>query len=71
MASGIIACSGFSLKTELTVTAPYFRKIKAAFLFSYYTFSGFDWVLIAIGIVLDVSSHTGAGYRHRDRFRRG
>jgi hypothetical protein len=32
--------------------------------------SGFDWVLIAIGIVLDVSSHTGAGYRHRDRFRR-
>ncbi|MHB1276012.1 MAG: hypothetical protein ACYC0D_09005 [Candidatus Humimicrobiaceae bacterium] len=33
--------------------------------------SGFDWVLIAIGIVLDISSHTGAGYRHRDRFIRG
>ena len=32
--------------------------------------SGFDWVLITIGIVLDVSSHTGAGYRHRDRLRR-
>jgi hypothetical protein len=32
--------------------------------------SGFDWVLIGIGIVLDISSHTGAGYRHRDRFRR-
>ena len=32
--------------------------------------SGFDWVLIAIGIVLDVSSHSGAGYHHRDRFRR-
>ena len=33
--------------------------------------SGFDWVLIAIGIVLDVSSHGGAGYHHRDRFIRG
>jgi len=33
--------------------------------------SGFDWVLIAIGIFLDVSSHTGAGYRHRNRIRRG
>ena len=33
--------------------------------------SCFDWVLIAIGIVLDVSSHGGAGYRHRDRFIRG
>ena len=32
--------------------------------------SGFDWVLIAIGIVLDISSHTGAGYRHRGRFRK-
>jgi hypothetical protein len=27
-------------------------------------------VLIGIGIVLDISTHTGAGYRHRDRFRR-
>jgi hypothetical protein len=34
--------------------------------------SGFDWVLIAIGIVLDLSSHTGAGagYRRRERFKR-
>jgi hypothetical protein len=32
--------------------------------------SGFDWVLIVIGIVLDISSHTGAGYRHRNRLRR-
>jgi hypothetical protein len=32
--------------------------------------SGFDWVLIGIGIVLDILSHTGAGYSHRDRFRR-
>jgi len=32
--------------------------------------SGFDWLLIAVGIALDISSHTGAGYRYRDRFRR-
>jgi hypothetical protein len=32
--------------------------------------SGFGWVLLAIGIILDISSHTGAGYRHRDRFSR-
>ncbi len=32
--------------------------------------SGFDWVLIAIGIALDISFHSGVGYRHRDRFRR-
>jgi len=44
------------------------------FLISWYLspgISGFDWVLIAIGIFLDVSSHTGAGYRHRNRIRRG
>jgi len=32
--------------------------------------SGFGWVLIGTGIVLDISAHTGAGYRHRDRFRK-
>jgi len=43
------------------------------FLFGWYLstgISGFEWVLIAIGIVLDVSSHTGAGYGNRGRFRR-
>jgi hypothetical protein len=41
------------------------------YLFSWYLspgIGGFEWVLIAIGIVLDISSHTGAGYRHRSRF---
>ncbi|MBN1298188.1 MAG: hypothetical protein JW997_00715 [Actinobacteria bacterium] len=33
--------------------------------------SGLEWILIVIGIALDLSSHTGAGYRHRDRFLRG
>ncbi|MHB1346139.1 MAG: hypothetical protein ACYCXK_01500 [Candidatus Humimicrobiaceae bacterium] len=32
--------------------------------------NGFDWILIAIGVILDISTHSGAGYRYRDRFRR-
>lgn len=34
--------------------------------------SGFDWVLIAIGIILDISSYTGtgAGRHRRERLRR-
>ena len=32
--------------------------------------SGFDWLLIAIGIILDLSSYSGSGYRHRSRFLR-
>jgi len=43
------------------------------FLISWYLYkgiSGFGWLFLGIGIVLDISSHTGAGYRHRDRFRR-
>jgi hypothetical protein len=32
--------------------------------------NGLDWVLIAVGIALDISSHAGSGYRHRNRFSR-
>ncbi|HEX7561370.1 MAG TPA: hypothetical protein VF347_04185 [Candidatus Humimicrobiaceae bacterium] len=32
--------------------------------------TGYGWIFLIVGIVLDISSHTGAGYRHRDRFRR-
>ena len=31
---------------------------------------GFEWVLIAIGIALDISSYSGPGYRYRDRLSR-
>jgi hypothetical protein len=33
--------------------------------------SGFGWIFLIVGIILDISTHTGAGYRHRDRFSRG
>jgi len=33
--------------------------------------AGFDWVLIAIGIVFDISSYSGSGYGNRGRFLRG
>ena len=43
------------------------------FLISWYLYkgiTGFGWVFLIIGIALDISTHTGAGYHHRDRFRR-
>jgi len=31
---------------------------------------GLEWILIAVGIALDISSYSGSGYRHRGRFSR-
>ena len=30
--------------------------------------TGLDWVVLALGLILDLSAH-GSGYRHRDRMR--
>jgi hypothetical protein len=43
------------------------------FLISWYLspgVGGFEWILIAIGIILDISSYTGGGYGSRRRLRR-
>ena len=31
--------------------------------------AGLDWLWLAIGLFIDLSSHLGGGYRHRDRIR--
>ncbi|MGZ5551389.1 MAG: hypothetical protein ACXWE7_11445 [Nitrososphaeraceae archaeon] len=61
------------VRSNIGITASFVELVLLFFLIAWSLslgISGFDWVLIAIGIVLDISSHTGAGYRHRDRFRR-
>ena len=32
--------------------------------------AGFEWILIAIGIIIDISTYTGSGYGNRNRFSR-
>jgi hypothetical protein len=29
--------------------------------------AGLEWVVVAIGLLIDLSSHSAGGYRHRDR----
>jgi hypothetical protein len=35
---------------------------------SFHGITGFGWVLIIIGILLDISSYSGGGYFNRQRF---
>ena len=32
--------------------------------------SGFGWLLVIVGFLIDLGAHGGGAYRHRDRFRR-
>jgi hypothetical protein len=31
---------------------------------------GFDWVILGLGLLVDIASHTGGGYGNRSRFAR-